>query len=384
MNRLTSQSLAMFATLFSTAILAAQPPLYQDPVYPSSTFDNPIVDQPVYPNEVINGSIIGGTVIDGTQISGTPINGTPIQGGIIGGEIFGGEIVGGEILDGGVIQGSVVDVASLPSLPSKDVKKGLPAQNLLPALPEGASVPKVEKQSVRAGQGSGLWKWTPRAAYHQSIVEVETSGGNGTGVVIQINKDKPVKDGFEGYVITAWHVIRDDITDGKIKVTYRNKRRAKGCQVVQYDEDKDIAVLWVWVPGEITPAKLATQSIKRGDKLELAGLGGGTDLACCIRAFEASASPPSNKDKIFADVPLLPGDSGGPVFNADNEVVGIISGGWFWWDSGLKTPSGGYIQTTWPARASNVGPIQSLMAKVKKGIKPSERMADAGDISDKR
>lgn len=243
-----------------------------------------------------------------------------------------------------------------------------------------AATEAVLPKSEPVGKGSGLWKWTPVAAYHQSIVEVSTSGGSGTGVLISVEKDKPVRDGFEGYVVTAWHVIQDDIVDGKIKVTYRNNRRAKGCAVVQHDEDKDVAVLWVWVPDDISPANLATEPVKRGDKLELTGLGGGTDLSCCVRAFEAFASPPSTIEKIFADVPLLPGDSGGPVFNANHEVVGIISGGWFWWDSGLKTPDGSYIRTTWPARASNVGPIQTMMAK----INAPERIADASVVTEKR
>jgi hypothetical protein len=219
--------------------------------------------------------------------------------------------------------------------------------------------------SAQIGQKSGLWKWTKKLPHHQSIVEVTSGGGTGTGVVISIDKDKPVKDGFEGFVLTAWHVIQDDIEDSKIKVSYRNGRRSKGCKVVQYDEQKDVALLWVWVPGDIPNAQLATKPIEGGAVLEFAGLGGGSDLKCCIRHFSAVASSPSSLEKIFADVPLLPGDSGGPVFNADHEVVGIISGGWFWWDSGIKTDSGFDIRTTWPARASNVGPIQTLVARLK-------------------
>lgn len=244
---------------------------------------------------------------------------------------------------------------------------------------ENSGVPITPQQAETSdskepvGTGSGLWKWTPVADYHRSVVEVSTSGGSGTGVLISVNKEKPIKDGHEGYVVTAWHVIQDDIVDGEIKVTFKNGRRARGCQVVEHDEDKDVALLWVWVPSDMKPAKLATEPVKRGDKLELAGLGGGTNLKNCIRAFEAFASPPSSIEKIFADVPLLPGDSGGPVFNEKHEVVGIISGGWFWWDSGLKTENGSYIRTTWPARASNVGPIQLMMAKVK----PEARIADS-------
>jgi len=224
----------------------------------------------------------------------------------------------------------------------------------------------------KVGMGSGLWNWTPQADHHKAVVEVSTPHGSGTGVLISVNKNKLVKDGFEGYCLTAWHVVQDDAIDGKIKVEYHNKRRAKGCKVVQHDEAKDVALLWVWAPKDIEPAKLAKQTIKHGDKLEICGLGGGSDI---IRSFQAVASPPSSIEKIFADTPLIPGDSGGPVFNDKNEVVGIISGGWFWWDSGLKTASGTYIRTTWPARASNVGPLQLMMANENKKQKNANDIA---------
>ena len=83
-------------------------------------------------------------------------------------------------------------------------------------------------------------------------------------------------------------------------------------------------------------------------------------MAYCVRAFKSAASPPSSAEKIFADVPLLPGDSGGPIFNSRHEVVGVISGGWFWWDGGVTAPDGAIMRTTWPARASNVAPIQEI------------------------
>lgn len=219
---------------------------------------------------------------------------------------------------------------------------------------------------AQVGDATGLWKWTERKPHHDAIVEVITSGGNGTGVVISISNDKPVKNGFEGYVLTAWHVIQDDLNSGKIKVGYRNGERSKGCTVVDFNQEMDVALLWVWVPAEIPAVPLASDPIEYGQTLEFAGLGGGSDIKCCIRHFAAVASPPSSIEKIFADVPLLPGDSGGPVFNERQEVVGIISGGWFWWDGGvIKTETNSKIPTTWPARACNIGPIKNLIGKIK-------------------
>ena len=259
---------------------------------------------------------------------------------------------------------SSITIAQTPSTPlsSQSPTVHLPESSETPATPPQSTTTSKVTQPV--GKDSGLWEWTPYAKYHDTIVEVSTEHGSGTGVLIRVDKSEEIKGGYEGLVLTAWHVVQDDAVGGKIKVTYRNKRRAKGCQVVEHDEGKDVALLWVWVPKGVEPAKLATTSVKRGDTLELVGLGGGTKLADCVRCFKSEASPPSTIEKIFADVPLLPGDSGGPVFNSEHQVVGIISGGWFWWDSGLKTETGGYIRTTWPARASNVGPLQSMLTKL--------------------
>ncbi len=213
------------------------------------------------------------------------------------------------------------------------------------------------------GKKSGLWEWTPIAEHHHSIVEIHSAGGVGTGVVVEIDKDKYLKGGHEGYVLTAFHVVQDDKGEGNIKIKFRNGKRAKKCRIVHANEHKDVALLWVWVPEGIPASSIAKDSIKAGDELEFAGLGGGSKLNCCIRHFSATASTPSSLEKIFADVPLLPGDSGGPVFNQQQEVVGIISGGWFWFNGGITTATGTSIRTTWPARASNVGPLQTLVDK---------------------
>jgi S1-C subfamily serine protease len=220
---------------------------------------------------------------------------------------------------------------------------------------------------AQVGKDSGLWVWTQEAIHHQAIVQVSTDDGCGTGVVIGVDKSKPIKDGYEGYCLTAWHIVQN-VKDNSIKINYRSGRRAKGCRVVQKDIDRDIALVWAWVPADVTPAKLATDPIRGGDHLEFVGLGGGSDLQTNLRHFSGVASSPSSMEKIFADVALLPGDSGGPVFNAKQEVAGIISGGWFWYDGGVKLDNGSEIKATWPARASNIKPIRHLVANLDTGI----------------
>ncbi len=220
---------------------------------------------------------------------------------------------------------------------------------------------------AQVGKELDLWKWTESAPHHQAIVQVNAGNGCGTGIVIRVERDKPIKDGYEGYCLTAYHVVQG-IKDNSIKVKFRNGRTSKGCQVVLKDKERDVALVWAWIPGDIQPAAVATESVKPGEYLEFAGLGGGSNLKA-LRHFHGVASSPSGMEKIFADVPLLPGDSGGPVFNARHEVVGIISGGWFWYDGGVQTANGSDIKATWPARASNVEPIRVLIAEVDDGTK---------------
>ncbi len=228
-------------------------------------------------------------------------------------------------------------------------------------LSETAGSVKILHEIKPVGTGTGLWDWSDAGPHHDAVVEISSAAGAGTGVLIATDRSSPFKKGHVGHVLTAWHVIKNDIVNGKLKVRYRNRAETRDCKVVLHSEEKDIALVRVWVPLGIREARLATSPIKRGDHLELVGLGGGTNLTSCVRAFKSAASPPSSVDKIFADVPLLPGDSGGPIFNSRQEVVGVISGGWFWWDSGVIAPDGSIMRTTWPARASNVLPIRRML-----------------------
>ena len=215
--------------------------------------------------------------------------------------------------------------------------------------------------NAQTGKDSVLWEWTQRGTHHNAIVRVLSAGGSGTGVIVKVDRDKPVSNGFQGWCLTAWHVVSDDAKQGKIKVEYQNGKRARHCKVLRHDELNDLALLWVWVPEGVEAVSIADDPVELGHAVEFAGLGGNSDLQCCIRHFIAKASMSTNANQLFADAPLLPGDSGGPVFNDEKELTGIISGGWFWLSAKKQPDSDDSIRVTWPARAGNLGAIQKLL-----------------------
>jgi len=211
---------------------------------------------------------------------------------------------------------------------------------------------------AQTGIETTLWTWTPPAIHHNAVVKVETESGSGTGVLVHVFKTRPVANGFEGICLTAEHVV--DPKDKRIKVSYQNGKRAKNCKVLSKNKALDVALLWVWVPKDINPVTIANSSLIIGETLEFCGLGGDSSLSQ-MRHFKSIAESPTTSDQIFASAPLLPGDSGGPVFNIDGELVGIISGGWFWYDGGVKSQSGKSVNVTWPARACHLDPINELL-----------------------
>lgn len=265
---------------------------------------------------------------------------------------------------------------------------------------------------AQVGKGTELWDWSKPSRHHSAVVkvQVETPGTNGakasgSGVVVRFERVSPLPAG-EAYCLTAAHVLEtmfakaepkqgapDSTTPTKsdaskqdgskpkegetkpapkpetssvvvgptplISVYYRSGEVSRKCKLIAIDEKRDVALLRVALPRGTKPVRVAKNGIKRGEALEFAGFGGGSDVKK-PRHFHAFASAPTTKDLIYADTPLLPGDSGGAVFNEDKEVVGVISGGWIWWQGGVRNQVGQRVPATWPARACNVQPIQQL------------------------
>ena len=133
----------------------------------------------------------------------------------------------------------------------------------------------------------------------------------------------------DGYVVTNWHVIRNAINaNGKIRIGFSNYAQYEAT-IFNYDEISDLAILKITnEEGE------KFKKVKWGAKPKLGGhaiiIGSpiGLDFSVSFGIISAvdrtilRAAPPF-VPYVQTDAAMNRGNSGGPLFNADGEVIGI-------------------------------------------------------------
>ena len=137
----------------------------------------------------------------------------------------------------------------------------------------------------------------------------------------------------DGVILTNAHVVRgaDEVT---VKLTDRREFRAK---VLGQDARTDVAVLKIDASGLPTVPLGSSQALKAGEWVLAIGSPFGfenTVTAGVVSAKGRSLPDDSAVPFIQTDVAVNPGNSGGPLFNARGEVVGI--------NSQIYSRSGGY------------------------------------------
>lgn len=167
-----------------------------------------------------------------------------------------------------------------------------------------------------------------------------TSYGSGTFV--------DARDQF-GLVITNWHVVRD--AQGVVEVLFPDGFRSKA-RALKVDPDWDLAALVIWRPS-IEPVKLASAAPKPGDQLTICGYGQGMYRAAtgrCTRYYAPRLDFPQHMVEL--DVEARQGDSGGPIFNRQGELAGVLFGA----GQGTTLGSfGGRVQSFLASLAPDIG-----------------------------
>jgi S1-C subfamily serine protease len=146
--------------------------------------------------------------------------------------------------------------------------------------------------------------------------------------VIFIGDDKSLGTGFfvtdTGLALTAAHVVEGDTT--VTVVLYGGKRtRAK---VIGAHADFDVALLQVAVDGPVEFLPLASTVDQRvGEWVGAVGHGLGGVWAFTVGMISNLYETKQGSKMVQTQIPLNPGNSGGPIFDRTGKVVAIVSRG---------------------------------------------------------
>jgi S1-C subfamily serine protease len=166
----------------------------------------------------------------------------------------------------------------------------------------------------------------PHPAVCRIVAPERNAVSYGSGTLVDVR-------GEHGLVLTNWHVVRD--ATEKIEVVFPDGFRC-AARVLKTDKDWDLAALAVWRPNA-EPVKLAAVPPARGDVLTIAGYGSGNYRAAsghCTQYVSPSARLPFEMVEISTEA--RQGDSGGPIFNTQGELAGVLFG------AGQGTTSGSH------------------------------------------
>lgn len=166
--------------------------------------------------------------------------------------------------------------------------------------------------------------------------------------VVRISDNDSSGSGFiysqDGIIITNHHVV--DSGNKSVTVTFFDSSTKQG-KVIGFDSTRDIAIIKVSATN-LPTLKLATEEPKSGELAMALGnpLGLGWSNTLGVVSNSKRYIPPeggifpflfSKKNVIQLDLPIVPGNSGGPVLNMQGEVIGIAEASI--WGVGLENTS---------------------------------------------
>lgn len=145
-----------------------------------------------------------------------------------------------------------------------------------------------------------------------SVVKVVMVKGHGSGFYIG-----------NGLVVTAAHVVAD-APNAKIKLA--NDEEIDG-EVLWSNKARDIALIKVGPNAFLKPARLRCSSPEKGDLIYAEGNPLNLEFVTVWGSVAAEARTVGPWLRAFiTDIVVVPGQSGGPVYNLNDEVVGMTVG----------------------------------------------------------
>ncbi len=228
------------------------------------------------------------------------------------------------------VSGAVVNISATQMVEDKRASN---APQLQPGTPFDELFEEFFKRRQQQGQGD-----TPHPQQHRS-------NSLGSGFVINSS----------GIVITNNHVISDA---NEVTVIFTDGQKLKA-EIVGKDTKVDVAVLRIKPDKPLKAVKFGDSDKSRvGDWVMAVGnpFGlGGSVTAGIISARNRNIESGPYDNYIQTDASINKGNSGGPLFNMDGEVIGI--------NTAILSPSGGSIGIGFATPANTVTPIIEQLQK---------------------
>lgn len=142
-----------------------------------------------------------------------------------------------------------------------------------------------------------------------SVVSIQTDTGGGSGVIIDP----------QGYIVTNYHVIA-----GASQVQVKTfKQKTYPATLVGFNPKVDVAVLKI-NDGIYQALKWGnSDNVDVGEKVIALGSPGGLDFTVTEGIVSAKRKDSKGVDYLQIDVPVNPGNSGGPIVDQAGKIVGI-------------------------------------------------------------
>lgn len=146
-----------------------------------------------------------------------------------------------------------------------------------------------------------------------SVVKVLVGEGHGTGTNIG-----------GGYVLTAAHVIK--AAKGAVKVRL-DSGEIREADILWSNEKYDIAAIRITRSEGIAVSALSCDDLATGDAVRAYGNPQVLEFVNSYGHISGSARTVGPWASVYpTDITIAPGMSGGPLFNADGDVVGVMVG----------------------------------------------------------
>jgi len=157
----------------------------------------------------------------------------------------------------------------------------------------------------------------------------------------------------DGYVVTTHHVINR----GKVIEITTDDQKIHPARLVGSDEKSDLALLKAEGAGDVPFVQLATRSPRIGEWVLAIGnpFGlGGTVTAGIVSAHSRDIKMGTFNDYVQIDAPMNRGNSGGPTFDMNGDVIGV--------NSAIYSPTGGSVGIGFAIPADTV---RAIVAQLK-------------------